>query len=1247
MVVKVASRIRMNKRQHGRYITEHPATLILQDGIKIDCRIQNFSLSGLFILPLNSSEALETISRVPRDDIVAIQVITPRDSKGSSIIVQAMIAHIAEPGLGMAFLNQENELLDYLHRLTSSEADHHYKEQLKGNSTPGMGAKEISIAKWIHSSTGKYLEARYPQFIKIAYNTLFDAANNAPDNQSQRELFDAYNTLKTNEDEIAGLFLDNIRTCFNKLTSGENSPEDPSDPGTRQQNMELVAKEDFEEWVSVVSLTKNLNHEVSSKLYKLESALSSLTKTYISNESNPVSPYSLLWSYNRSVLDLTIALDAKKLLFSVFRENVLRDISTLYDEINQYLSNHGITHKVHSEATRRSQTKATGSNIKSKLTDTLSSLMNLIGNKRAGDYQESAGAAPREMVMRSLEDISATSHRPIIQSIEEQLSGEQVDGQPVVVDSRTRDAIQVSENLLGSLQQEFVVNPQIQHLIDSLKIPFVKETINDPNLLNDPSHPGHKLLETIGKLTPFLPAADDGRSDKGYLFQTLEEIRRLTESGTDLDIRDITVHLEHLVDHQKNDFQNNQDMVTQSCEQDEQYLNTRDMVFELLCTKLVGKTIPKTVEELLQLGWVGLLVQTISTLGQEHEDSQSISGAIDLLLETFDTHHDVTRTDQPQTDHLITVIADGFSRYPTHVLGSNEYIAKLTEFLNSGGKQHPDLATEQVELNRAQIRQLLEEQTTSSTQTIPETEVEKSWLDLVSGIQLDDWIVEQREQGHARMLNLAWTNPAATRYVFVDGEGKKGLDTENHNLAIMFKQQQCSLLEDGKLPIVEQAVNRLLKNTFEQIKNDSNTDELTHLLGRKAFQREISELLEVTNDVGDQHVMLELDIDQFNMINDMCGFKGGDKLLQTFANIISNYLPDNTILARIGDDEFGVLLKNHTLDKAYHVAETQRRALENLRYTWDGTTIPATTSVGVVSIDSNITTAIEVLDKASSACRLAIQDGGNCTRTYQPTDNDIEKRKKLLQAVPIIEDTLEKNKLSLFAQPITPLFMYEEEEHHYEILLRIKNNGGSWESPIEFIQAAEKYNRMRSVDRWVINQVFSWLENHYTEVNGVGFSINLSAQSLDDNTLPGFISNHLERSPFPNNQLTLEITETSLVKNIDKTKMLVDDIKSKGVKFSLDDFGTGYSSYSYLKDFPVDYVKIDGVFIKDMLTDTSSYAMVKSITEISHHMGKKVVAEYVESEAVLVALRELEVDFAQGFRVGHPTPMRNLLQERL
>ncbi len=1226
----------MSSRQHRRHSIDHPAIVILRDGAKVNCRIQNFSDGGLFLVTTDSS-----VLSMPSGVTVSLQI--PKQHE--TAIIQTTTVHTSEGGLGVTFAHQEAALIDYLQQLASTQPANRYSTGSIARGPGKMGRREVAIVNWIDVTTEQFLRSRYQEFIKASYDMLFEAANRAGSDKTQTSLFDSYNAFKSHQEMVNRIFLEEVKSSFRNFISGNHPQSMPADIQSQEPEMELVDKEDFEEWVSVVSLTRNLEFEAAAKLQQLKNSLSYLAKTDINNESNPVSPYSLLWSFKKSFTDLDISLEAKKLLFSSFRNNMLKDLGILYDKIGLYLDERGITKLAQEQATVR-QHKPTPTRVSKQLTDNLSSLIRLAGNK--GDSKTKQlrpnEIASREIVVNSLANISAAGRRPIIQKIEEQLSGGMSDGHSEMVDSETRRTIEVTEQLLGSLQQDSLISPEIQDLIDNLKIPFVREAISNPILLNDASHPGHKLLDTIGRLGPYISTDDKDKHGKGFVYQTIQEISKLTEQGAQLDINEVTNHLEKIIDHQRNKLKTNLDFVAQSCEQDEKYQAARKYVYKLLCTKLANGTIPIVIEQLLYLGWVGLLTHTISTLGKNNKSSIRLAGVIDLLLDIFNAEQGMKPIAKSQRDYLLKVIKSGFAKYPLYADDADKYLNRLEAILESGGVEHSVIANKRVKMDQPHIKQLLDEQTRNQPEDIPSPNIEKSWLDLVEGIKLDDWIVEQRQLGRVRMLALAWKNADATRYVFVDGEGKKRLDAKQRQLAHMFKQQHCSLLEDGNVPIVERAVNRLLQNTFEQIKSENDTDDLTGLPRRRALQRKISELLEVTNDIGDHHVMLELDIDQFNMINDLCGHKGGDKLLQTFASIISSYLPEHAIVARTGEDEFGILIKNCSLDEGYHIAETQRRALENLKYTWDGTTIPATASVGVVHIDIGTRSAAEVMNMALAARRMAVQEGGNCTKIYQTTDLDIEKQHRMTLSTPIIEDTLKNNRLSLFAQPITSVFLGENDEHHYEILLRINNDDGTWDGPDEFIQAAEKCNRMRSVDRWVISQIFAWLQNHHMEINNTSLSINLSAQTLDDQSFFAFINDQLDSSPFPCNKITFEITETSLVKHIDKARTLIEGIKKKGCKFSLDDFGTGYSSYSYLKDFPVDHVKIDGIFIKDILDDSSSYAMVKSITEISHHMGKKVVAEYVENEAILVALRELEVDFAQGYYLGQPTPIRNLLR---
>ncbi len=1241
----------MGKREHQRRAINHAATLLLNNSISIECYIQNFSHGGLF-LATPSSNALD----LPQGTTAKVVIQTQTDAKEAAI----NIVHSYGGGLGVAFINKEDELLQYLQ--THSPPFHsQYEQDSNRYQKSGMGRKESAIINWIHSATKQFLKSKYPEFIKSALDELFNTANSSDNNQTQSMLYDAYNALQQHQDKLEQQFLDNIESSFVQFRTNNSSNKDQTGEILQESEMELVAEEDFEEWVSVVSLTRNLDPELTSKLHLLENSLSFLTKRYINDEKNPVSPYSLLWSLKNSFANIDIPLQAKKTIFISFHKNILEEIAPLLEEINLHLEMKGITQQVTAESTKQQPTAKTtatatptktevnsssGTGISKRLSNTLSSLLNFVSRKNSANTSEYSNkiTASKDEVVQSLANISAVGPRSIVHKIEEQLSDSTPDGRAGVLDDNIRQTIQATEQILGSLQQDSHINPKIHEMIESLKIPLVKEAINNPMLLKDTSHPGHKLLETIGKLGPYLATDKPGNTTKDFLHQTVDEVSRLAEQGTQLDIQQVTSHLEHLIDKRKSSLKNNLNIVAQSCEQEEIYQSARDSVFKLLCAKLTHRDTPLVVEQLLHMGWVGLLVHAISTFGKDNKNVIRLTGVIDLLFDVFNAEQKMQPMTTIQTEYIIKVIKDGFAKYPLHISDTKQYLARLEEILKSGGSKHSDIAHKRVKINKTRIKQLLDQQSTPQPDETQSKEIENTWLNLVAKIKLDDWIIEQSSQGHARMLNLAWKNQDSTRYVFVDGEGDKQLDIKNHQLAYMFQQQRCSLLEDGRIPIVERAVDRLLKNTFEQIKNENDIDDLTGLFRRNAFNKKISDLLRITDDAGDQHVVLKLHIDQFSEIIDLYGQKAGDEFLQTVTRIIKNYLPKHAALARVGSGKFGALIKNCSPDEGYYYAETQRRALENLRYTWDSETMSTTFSIGMVHVDASIPSATEVMRRASIACQLAVDSGGNCTKPFLSNEQDAEKNETIAAATINFDEALTDHNLTLYAQPISAVYLADEEERHYEILLRVRNGDGSWSGPDEFIHAAEKCNRMQSVDRWVINQTFSWLENHNNEINDTGLSINLSAQSMDDDLFLTFLNDHLDSSPFPNDKLTFEITESSLIQHVDQARMLVEKIKSKGCKFSLDDFGTGYASYSYLKDFPVDRVKIDGIFIKDILTEDSTYAMVKSITDVSHYMGKKVVAEYVESEAVLGALRELEVDFAQGYYVGHPVPINNLIQ---
>jgi EAL domain-containing protein (putative c-di-GMP-specific phosphodiesterase class I) len=298
----------------------------------------------------------------------------------------------------------------------------------------------------------------------------------------------------------------------------------------------------------------------------------------------------------------------------------------------------------------------------------------------------------------------------------------------------------------------------------------------------------------------------------------------------------------------------------------------------------------------------------------------------------------------------------------------------------------------------------------------------------------------------------------------------------------------------------------------------------------------------------------------------------------------------------------------------------------------------------VVNVDSETDSVKKILSGADSACYVAKEAGRDRIQIYETNDSEMEHRKGIMQFVSQIDKSLEENRFVLNGQIISPIDESAGEHAHYEVLLTVLDEDDKPLPPQDFIVAAETYNRMGAIDRWVIKNAFKFIATNILRLEHLGaFSINISGNSLTEDDFMEFVLEQFNESRLPTSKICFEITETAAIGNLDEVIEFMEKMKVIGVQFSLDDFGTGLSSYSYLRNLPVDYLKIDGVFVKDIKTNPNDYAVVKSINEIGHFMGKKTIAEYVENDEILEILREIGVDFAQGYGVGRKIPITDLI----
>jgi diguanylate cyclase (GGDEF)-like protein/PAS domain S-box-containing protein len=481
---------------------------------------------------------------------------------------------------------------------------------------------------------------------------------------------------------------------------------------------------------------------------------------------------------------------------------------------------------------------------------------------------------------------------------------------------------------------------------------------------------------------------------------------------------------------------------------------------------------------------------------------------------------------------------------------------------------------------------------------------------------------------------------------------------EIHNAELVLKRKDGSkvvVLENSR--VVRDGEGRVLfyegtltditaaHELSQQLSYDASHDPLTGLANRREFEVRLQHALEMTQATGAQHAVCYLDLDRFKAVNDTCGHVAGDELLRQLGQMLQQKVRAADVVARLGGDEFAVLLHNCGANDALQVANNLLKAVAAFQFVWGNHAFTLGVSIGVVFVNSHFRRLVQVMNAADTACYAAKDGGRNRVFVFREDAALVERRHGEMEWVVRAKRALAENRLFLEAQPIIALAAGTDEPPQYELLVRMRDETGRTVPPGAFLPSVERYNLSVRYDRWIISKALDWIRQHQSgTARASRFFVNLSKDSVIDPETTAFIRQAMAGAGVDPRRIGFEIAETIAIGNLTRANQLINDLRRMGCATSLDDFGSGVSSFAYLKALAVEYLKIDGMFVGSISQDKVDYAMVRSIKEIGHVMGKKIIAESVETPAVLEKLREIGVDYAQGFEIGEPRPIDEIAE---
>jgi len=1095
---------------------------------------------------------------------------------------------------------------------------------------------------------------------------------------------------KASSDQLANEYMDTSgqiqgrqRVLWHHMARSLESPLKPEPKGAPGSMLSVVDKNEFEDWLAVRVMVTRADTLYRGELLQLKLRLDKLGISNRTGHHNPLGPSLVCEAFHHALAQLKASRDVEKVCLKTFEQTVIRQLAPLYRELNNILVRHGVLPdldlskylseqpaekprvpvtdtrkppvgpKPVASAAEPSATSTEGKpaesaerSLRSRISGefrgyardaqtAFTTVRNLLATLQVNRRAREGGAAEPEPFAADARPLSAGELQRELQELQLRAAGPDEPAVPLkerVVakvkessgQTRLNDEQQGALDVVDRFFRSVIESPKLsgyaQERMRQLEVPVLKVVMRDPAFFEDQASPVRGVMNRLAQL-----GVKGGRLNPVVQRRVDELVQRIaTEFEQDTGVFEQTVgELDTLIERQNLVYRRNVERVTAAAEGAQKVSESKAAVAEALDSKLAGRKVPKALVSLLDGGWRDLLSLTWIRQGSDSQLWQDYLAVLDSLL---------AFSDDPDSSinlpELLRLIQDGLASISSNHMPSSQIRDELKQFL----VRRPEAASEMVEMPKRTpakpSQQVADEREQRSLQR---------WINRAQQLRTGDWLKDQSRPSEPQYIRLVWIARGFSRFVFVNHQGMRVVELELEALAR--KMREGVIIPDSQYekPLVDESIDRMVRNVYDQLSWVSTHDDLTHLLNRREFERMLEQQLARQED---RRALLQLDLRGFRLLSDTAGQQAADEVLKQVADMLCRHVGEGMPVSRLEGTEFAMLV---AAEKAEEVAGALVGAVESGGYAFGGKAYELSANVGIAPELPALANAERWLRGSEQALSAARRKGPGKIAEYSLDADDQARQEQIASRVASLSDPAEERML-LRCQKMIPLHGEARMATQYEVLISMYDDNGTLITGRDFVRMAERYDRMQAVDRWVVGHMLDWLRDKAPDPRHVGgVCINLSGYSLNDQSLLEFIYEKLSEKDAPIERLWFELTEASAIHDVQAVADFMREMKELGCRFCLGNFGSGPNSYQFMRSLPVDLIKIDSAFTSQLVSSPTDQAMVKSMVDMAHYMSREVIASQVESREVLDMLRQLGVDYAQGFVVEKPKLLNSLI----